>query len=452
MKINIVFLLLFIIITPIFSADLNNVGTQLTNAVSAAVGSWTAAFSSAGAFIFYVLATIELVIVFGFLALKGELDFGAIMANLIRLTLIFGFWMMLLGTFGIGWMKTIPASFEQLATLASGTAISTNNLFSQIATVYDNLWSSLSFWDNPAESFMLVLVGFITLIVMILLGVKVLTNLVFATLAVYMSSLFFAFGVFSQTRQWAINSIVNVIRYGAKYMGVLLMAGLGITLLNSAITTANGDMSTANIFILLIFAFIFYSLAHGIENFIDGYFTGMGGGENTLGGGLAKSMMIGAGIGAAAGATGSLSQVKAAAAVGEGATPPGSNLGAGQTSEQTGKGTGKIGNFVKSATAGVAGGVAGAASGMIKGSIGVSTHSAGQKSGSGVGKAVVGMSNLANKMTKSTSNQTENTPGQTSANNLEGTISSSANPPGQTSATNNNSYLSGVPGATSKKT
>lgn len=315
--------------SPLFAGmALASIGTDLTNAVKASMGSWNNAFSSAGVFLFYVLATIELVMVFGMQALRGDLDFGAIMANLIRLTLIFGFWQMLLGTFGLSWMDTIPKSFEKIGISASGTIISVDTIFGQVGDIYNKLFSSLSFWDSMGESVMLVLVGFVTLIVLIQLGIKVLSNMVFATLAVYMSSLFFAFGVFSLTRQWAINSIVNIIRYGAKYMGVILVIGLGMNLLNIAITATQNNTTTGNIFVLLIFALILYSLAHGIEGFIDGYFTGIGGNlDSSMAGGLAKSMLVGAGAVAAStarGAVSATSSVMAAAKAGD--TTP-SNMG-----------------------------------------------------------------------------------------------------------------------------
>ena len=441
---------LFFFSSPLF-AGLGNVGTDLTNAVSASIGAWTNAFSSAGAFIFYALATIELVIVFGMLAIRGELDFGAIMANLIRLTLIFGFWMMLLGTFGIDWMKTIPKSFEQLASSASGTGISTDNMFSLVGDVYNNLWSALSFWDNPAESFMLVLVGFIAIIALILLGVKILTNLVMATLAVYMSSLFFAFGVFSLTRQWAINSIVNVLRYGAKYMAVLIMAGLGITLLNGAIAAAKTDMSTGNIFVVLIFSFILLSLAHGIESFIDGYFTGMGGGENTLGGALAKSMALGAGIGAVGAGANSLSQIQAAAAATETPGSPSSPGGGGSPGGGSTENTAKSGNFINTAKAAAKnvsavglGAIGGATTGILKGAMGISTHGAGTKTGNSVGKSINATSSAVKKVTGGNKAKEKTLSlGESGSKLAEGTISKGSG------SNNPSSYVSAVPGANS---
>ena len=452
-----IFIGLMLLSVPAF-AGLGDIGTQLTNAVSSSVSSWTNAFSSSGVFIFYVLATVELVMVFGMQALRGDLDFGAIMANLIRLTLIFGFWMMLLGTFGISWMKTIPKSFESIASSASGVGISTDNMFSLVGEVYNKLWDGLSFWDNFAESLMLVLVGFIALIALILLGVKILTNLVFATLSVYMSSLFFAFGVFSLTRQWAINSIVNVLRYGAKYMAVLLMAGLGINLLNNAINTATGDMTTANIFVVLIFSFILYALAHGIENFIDGYFTGMGGGENTMGGGLAKAMALGAGIGLHQGGSNALSQVKAASAAAamdtKSSGSSGSDFSSGGTAEQNGKGTEKTGNFKKSVASGAltaasvaTGAAVGMVSGMVKGGVGVATHNAGQKSGDKAGQGAnlikAGAKKIGDKLSGEKSSEQNKEQG-----GLVGTISQGAGQ-GSSAETPKSSYVSGVPGASS---
>jgi len=213
----------------------------------------------------------------------------------------------LLGSFGLGWMKTIPQSFQQLATNATGVNFSADTLLDQITVLYSHLFDKMSIF-SPVQSAMLALIGLVAIIIMALLVAKALTNLGFATLSVYMSSLFFGFGAWDQTRNWAINSITNIIRYSAKYMGVLLIIQITIGILNQAIAAVDTD--SGGLGVLLIVSLIAYSFAHGIESFIDGYFTGFGGGENLAGGSLAKSMAAGAAGGAITAGGGAISQVK----------------------------------------------------------------------------------------------------------------------------------------------
>jgi len=431
-----IFILLILPVT-IFAANGNNIGTQIVTSIASATSGWNNAFSSAGVFIFWAFAVINLVTTFGFMAMKGDLDFGSIVAKLIQIVLLFGFWIMLLGSFGLGWMKTIPKSFQQLATNATGVNFSADTLLDQITVVYSHLFDKMSVF-SPVQSAMLALIGLVAIIIMTLLVTKALTNLGFATLSVYMSSLFFGFGAWEQTRNWAINSITNIVRYSAKYMGVLLIIQLTIGILNQAISAVDTD--SGGLGVLLIVSLIAYSFAHGIESFIDGYFTGFGGGENLAGGSLAKAMAAGAAGGAMTAAGGAISQVKAASAAAN-SDPMGrqSNTAAtsnltqgGQTTEQVGKGTSKTGNFKKSASAtakitaaGIGAGVAGAVSGTIKAATGFSTHNAGQKSGNVIGAMMVSREQEKNNDTNNNSNSA-----------IEGSISDGSS----------SSYISGVPG------
>lgn len=430
--------LLLLLPTIIFAANGNNIGTQIVSSIASATSGWNNAFSSAGVFLFWALAVINLVTTFGFMAAKGDLDFGAIVAKLLQIFLLYGFWMMLLGTFGLGWMKTIPKSFQQLAANATGVNFSADTLLDQISVLYSNLFHKMSFF-SPVESAMLALIGLVAIITITLLVAKALTNLGFTTLSVYMSSLFFGFGVWDQTRNWAINSITNIIRYSAKYMGVLLVIQITIGILNQAISAVDTD--SGGLGVLLIVSLIAYSFAHGIESFIDAYFTGFGGGENLAGASLAKSMAAGAASGAMTAASGSISQVKAAAAAASSdpmskqssSTTSTPNQG-GQTSKQGGKGTSKTGNFKKNVAhaakmtgAGVGAGVVGAVSGTVKAATGFSTHNAGQKTGSVVGAMIA-----------SGQHQKNNEEDQSdTGNNIEGSISDGGS---------SSSYISGVPG------
>ena len=272
---------------------------------------------------------------------------------------------------------------------------------------------------------------------------KALQYYIFLLFSLYVGIFWFGFASFSYTRSWAYNAVVNIIRQGAKWMIMMLVMGIMFSFINHSITYGLGN--PLSLLKLVISSMILYGFSIGIDGWVDSYFTGHGGGENNHTGQMLKATTIGATVGAIGGGTSALSQVKASTAVGQSPTPPG--IGNSGSGESTGKGTGKIGNFMKSAaknTTSVVGGAAvGAVSGAVKGSMGFSTHSAGKKSGTGVGKAIIGAGNAIKGNHSNTTTSSTN-----DSEKISGSISNGNN---DNLSSGDNSYISGVPGSSNEQ-
>ena len=433
---------LFLFLSPILIyANGNNLGSTTLSTYQIGSSAWYPIFKQASLWLFGALAIIELVLMFGLKAIKGELEIAGIFAELIRLTLLFGLFLNFYAN--PNWMDAIFQGFSTLgnqgnAAAGVSTVVSIDTLTDSAAELLKTINQNQS-WFNPVDSVVLGLIGLIAALTILFLGIELLVAYVKFLLYLNLSVLFFAFGAFSYTRQWAYNSVTNIIKAGTEYMLIKLIIGLSIANIKTQAPIAMS--SEGSLFSLLITVLMIFGLTRMIHGVAESFFTGQGVANSGSLGSIAKGAMMGAAAGATGGAAAGLSQVKAAA-VESGST----SLGIGNGGMSTGKGTGKIGNFIRSSaknTAATVGGAAmGAASGAIKGSMGFSTYSAGQKSGSGVGRAAVGMSNLANNITKSKALNKE----EASDSTILGTVAPSSNS-SEDSATNDSSYISGVPGS-----
>jgi len=425
-------ILLILGILSLFSLELyavpNNAGSETLKSYQIATSTWYPIFKQASLYLFASLATIELVLVFGFMALRGELEISGILAQLIRITLIFGLFLIFYQN--PSWMNAIFNSFSQLGNNA-GAVVSIDNLTDSAYSVLTSVSDNTSIWE-PVDSIFLSIIGVLTVLAIIGLGVELLMAYVKFLIVLNLSVLFFAFGAFSFTRQWAYNSVVIVMKVGVEYMLIKLVIGLSIT--NIQTLASEAMENDGKMFELLILTLMIFGLTRMIHGIAESYFTGHSASNSNQGLQMAKSAAIAGGAGAVGGAMASVNQVSQAAAAGNQMSGSGSSdFGSGNTS------TSKAGNFLKSAIAGGAGAVGGAMSGAAKGALGMNTLGAGQKTGTGIGKAFSGNS--------SNQNLSMNSPSIASKKHslhaddkLDGTISQ-----GDKSLLDNSSYISGVP-------
>ncbi len=428
-KILLILGIIFLVSIELVAAP-DNAGATTLNTYQIATSSWYPIFKQASLYLFASLATIELVLVFGFMALRGELEITGILAQLIRLTLIFGLFLIFFQN--PNWMNAIFDGFNQLGNNA-GAVASIDTLTDSAYTVLTSVSDNTSIWE-PIDSVFLSIIGVLTVLAIIGLGVELLMAYVKFLIVLNLSVLFFAFGAFSFTRQWAYNSVINIIKVGVEYMLIKLVIGLSILNIQ---TLANEAMENdGKMFELLILTLMIFGLTRMIHGIAESYFSGHGASNSNHGLQMAKSATIAGGAGAVGGAMASVNQVAQAAAAGNQMSSIGSGSGNNASANNS---TGKVGNFLKSAGAGAMGAVAGATSGAIKGSLGMNTLGVGQKSGTSVGKAFSGKS--ANQ------NLSMNSPSIASKKHnlhaddkLDGTISKAKD-----DVHNNSTYVSGVP-------
>jgi len=437
MKKNILllFLLLILFSNSLYATDMSSFFGDMQEALEDNIKTMYLPIKSAAQYIFYSLAVFELVFVFGLMAVKGELELGGIWAQLIKIMMIIGLFNMFFAK--PEWMTAIFNGFNDLADRANGgNTPSLDAVMDNIGSFWGDVVKQISKNGLTGIGNSLLLLAFsiiATIFISLMIG-RAMQYYVFFLFSLYVGVFWFAFSSWSYTRAWAYNAVVNIIRQGAKWMMMMLTIGVMFTLINDAINIGIAHFIT--LFSLAVISIIMFGFSVGIDSWVDSYFTGHGGGENNHAGQMLKGMGIGAAAGAIGGAAAGLSQVKAAAAAETfgSSSIPGSPGGGGST-EKTGK-SGNFMNSAKSAAKSVSavglGAMGGATSGAIKGAAGFSTHSAGNKSGAGIGKAIVG---AANAMKGNNSNSSETNTND--SDNVDGTISKGSD--------NKSSYVSGVP-------
>lgn len=362
-------MLLFAFTSTVQAGQLNNLPSTTKTDLKNKISQFEAKIKPSAIWVFWTLAVIETVIVFGFMFLRGEFELGGVFAQVIRLTLIFGLFYWFFQNVSV--MQSIFDGFDALATKANaGASTSLDSIIEKMGDMWKNIEDAIS--DNGitgiGDSLAMVFIAGLATVAIVMLIAKALTIYMFFLFSLYVGVLFFSFSSLSYTRPWAINGITNIIRSGAKYMVVKLIIGIAFATVSSAITNATKDEGT--LMYVFVVTFLIWSFMNGIDGWVDSYFTGMGGGENNSGVALAQTMSRGAAQGATGAAGAGYSAVKEAAAAG--------------SSGGSGGGGSKAATMAKALGAGALGAAAGAVTGSMKAGMGFSMHSAGGKTGKGI--------------------------------------------------------------------
>lgn len=349
----------------------NNLVSKVQTKLKTEIKAMESKIKPAAIWVFWTFALIEIVIVFGFMLMKQELEIGPIFANLIRLILIFGLFFWFFQNSSV--LESIVNGFKTLGTQANPTPeFALDSVIEQIADMWTKIGNAVTIRDIGNSILMVILGAGATVAIVFLVG-KFLTVYMFFLFSLYVGVLFFAFASLSYTRQWAINGITSIVRSGAKMMVTMLVIGLMFNLINIAIEEATTD--SGSLIYLFIISFLAWSFTHGIDSWVDSYFTGMGSGENMAGVQLAKDMMMGSMAGAVGGTMAGYNAVKTASS--------GTNETSTNSSGSSSSGN-KTWEATKTASGAIAGGFAGAITGGLKGGMGFNITNAGQKSGTGV--------------------------------------------------------------------
>ena len=363
----------FLIFVQNLSAEskVNNTVGKIQNTLNNEIKVMETKIKPVAIWVFWTFALIEIVIVFGFMLMKQELEIGAVFANLVRLILIFGLFFWFFQNTSV--LESIFDGFVELGSRANSSgSLKLDTVIEQIGEMWVNVGTQVSIMNIGNSILIIVLAGFATVALVMLIG-RALTIYLFFLFSLYVGVLFFAFASLSYTRTWAINGITNIIRSGVKFMMSILVMGLMISLIISATKTAMED--TGALMQLFIISFLTWSFINGIDSWVDSYFTGMGSGENMAGVQLAKDMMMGSMAGAVGGTMAGYNAVKTASS--------GTNETSTNSSGSSSSGN-KTWEATKTASGAIAGGFAGAITGGLKGGMGFNITNAGQKSGTGV--------------------------------------------------------------------
>jgi len=390
MKYRLLFIFLFICLVStqdLMAIDtldkLNNLPTVTMTKFDTMISQFYTPIKTPAMWLFVTLGSIQLVITFGFMLLRGEFELGAVMAALIRFILLFGlFWAFFNH---IDWMKDIFNSFTKMADNASkGSVSSLDKAVEKLAQLWDFINKAVdeNSWKDFADSFSLYMIGIIeTVVVSLLIGYALMTY-AFFIFSIYVGVFWIGFGSFDYTRAWAINSIVNILRWGAKWMMQLLIISVTFTIVNSATLSNKSDFY--DYLVLVIISLMMVTVSFGSNSFVDSYFNGHGGGDNNAGVAMAQrfvsNTLRGASNGLANGAKAGYSAITKANSA--------------NSSKSSGS---KAFGAIKTMGAMVAGATFGATVGGIKGAAGANGYNNGYGSGSFSATALNGATKAAQK-------------------------------------------------------
>lgn len=290
-----IFLIFLIFIEPAFAFEtIKNAQTEILTSFE----KFAPQFKAAGMTLFYSLALIEIVISTGLMAVRGELEMGAVFANLVKLMLVFGFFYAVLNSMaGLGF-NTIFEKFQSFGN--SGGVVS----FDDIGTNILGIWTKLieipiELWEksDPVTgvgeilAFISQLIFIVPFLLLITIGIYLLTAIVlsywaFALMSAYFGIMWVGLGAFSQTRSYAIHAITNMVRWGLKYMFGLLIISIVLNLANNFTTTVLSQLADTTLqsyplepyvsFLVVLVVLIIITM--GLSGWVDSYFTGSGGG------------------------------------------------------------------------------------------------------------------------------------------------------------------------------
>lgn len=320
MKKLIFFLFLLLLPSFLFGAiSPDGQGQKLLQLFADASDKWVAAIKPAAYYLFTALITIDFVITFGFLALKGT-EIMEVFGELIRKIMWIGFFLALLSGTNLA-IDVIPASFDKLAFKGSGIDIQPDTILEQSVDLVSKMWSILDF---SIESLVMVFAGIICLIAFSLMAAELFMTLVKIQMLMVGAYLMFAFGGLSYTREMAINPLKAVFAAGMELMFIKLFMGLTFSTIEN-MTDQVGNDTTSGLMVIVV-SVLLASVVHMIGGVVNSLMSGTLGGNSTSGLAVAATAMgasAAAGIGAVksgAGMTSAIKAAKALSAAGQGTT------------------------------------------------------------------------------------------------------------------------------------
>lgn len=315
-------LLILLLILPTFAfagIDANNNAQTILQTFVAASNQWTAAIKPAGMYLFASFVAIDMVITFGFMAIKGS-DIAEWMGELIRKIMWVGFFLALFKT--TEWLTMIPESFSELALKASGISIKPDTILESAMRLVDAIWSGAGVLD--IDGWAALFAGIICLVAFALMAAQLFVVLVKIQAIIAGSYLIFAFGGLSYTRNMAINPLKALFAAGMELMFIKLFLALTISSMEGFENNASHDMQTAMIVIAV--SVLLASVVSMIPGIVNSLMSGTLGGNSTSGLAVAAAAAGGAVAGTAAlgknsaGMADAMKAAKALSAAGEGTT------------------------------------------------------------------------------------------------------------------------------------
>jgi len=256
---------------------------DIVDSFIASANQWQPIFQNLGYRIFVALAAIQIVLELGFMAARGEIELGGVVATFMRMFLIFGIFYGLIGTpnFFINWFNSFNLLADQANSAAGGTAVHAANLFAAADQIFHLAIDNFSLFSF-GKSMALILASFLAGILLVLLSIELLITILKFYFTLYINIIMMGFAALQQTRQWAINGITNLLKIGLELLMIKLIIGLSITTIMQFANDASNNDNQSLIYLVILVLSLF-SLAKMIHPMVESFFTGYSSSNSNFG-------------------------------------------------------------------------------------------------------------------------------------------------------------------------
>lgn len=216
--------------------DVNTVDTMIEQFRNAAQ-TWEAPLLNAATSLFWLLATIQFAWAMIGLAFRTN-DIGTWVSTIFNQIIFIGFFYWLL-TNSATFARSIVDSFRQAAASASGSSLlKPSDFFIAGWEIVERIFDSISAW-SPVDSVGLMIAAIIIMICFALICAFLVLALVEMYIIISASVLLMGFGGSQWTKDYAVRTLQYAVSVGAKIFVLQLIAGIGLTLINTWVSTLN---------------------------------------------------------------------------------------------------------------------------------------------------------------------------------------------------------------------
>lgn len=305
------FILILLISLLIISLEVNVVHAAVNSSAimdsvldkyKTAAESWGAVIKERATWLFFVLATISMVWTFSQLMFHRS-SLAEFFGETIRFMLFTGFFLWLLRN-GPQMADAIINSLKQIGNLASGQpGVSPSGIVDIGFEIFSNSCrtSFFSFLDDPLVSVGNLIVSGLILVILSLVGVNMLLQFCAAWILAYAGIFFLGFGGSRWTSDMALNYFKTVLGIGASLMTMVLIIGIGTSIVAEYQKQMSEVAELQELAILLVVAITLLLLVDKLPAMVAGIITGAGIGSmgvGSFGAGAAVGAAMAAGSGA----------------------------------------------------------------------------------------------------------------------------------------------------------
>ncbi|MFW0695692.1 P-type conjugative transfer protein TrbL [Aliarcobacter butzleri] len=275
--------------------------------------SWIPIVKTACLYVFFALATINLVWTFGLLALKG-FELGEFLAELVKKIMYIGIFLFF---FNVDyWLTILFNGFSQLsADVSSGSQITPNNIISSAFKIVKTILSSLDL-DIPL-SLLKIISGLILLIAFTFMAIDLLIVYIKFYLINIVAFFALALGGLEHFKQTGLNPILTAIKVGIELFLLMSLMSMVNVSIENAFLEIDKEVTADLVLQILVLSIIFAIISKVIPPIIEATFQGSIGDSSAASSGFkaVAAMTAGMAAGAVAGTIGATRAMNAAKAL-----------------------------------------------------------------------------------------------------------------------------------------